>query len=413
MDRNDTPRKANTQIDRALHYFEPKFAGDEKTRTFVCILCKAAKNGTQKSNLLSHLRSIHPEIYAAKINIKYTSKKQMRINRLEMMHHLIELVTVNKMPLSTLLASGFQKIVEEQLTTFAEAGIPIDLNDKNLIEVKKEIHTTANNIREKIRSDVEKKCFSLSADIVSKNNQSILGIYIQYIKDGKMNVRCIGMKKLIQRHTGKYLSTVVRSCLDEYDWKFNQLISITTDNGSNMLTLLRNINDDLARHTEIAEQHGNEVAISELHIHHSEIIDIDCDDQIADILHQLDSDDQNEIDDLLMDICIDEDTDDLWRICDMACNDLPAQIECVAGTPLIFVNGINCAAHTVQLAVKDAIRLLHTDDSNVIKLARAVVKFLRKESTRNEASNRMIQTTLPAIDNETRWNSTFIMVNIF
>lgn len=95
-------------------------------------------------------------------------------------------------------------------------------------------------------------------------------------------------------------------------------------------------------------------------------------------------------------------------------DDLPDRIEEISGSSLIFVNGINCAAHTVQLAIKDALRMIGDDNKNVIKLSRAVVKFIRKESTRNEVINRKIKTIFPVIDVETRWNSTFMMVsNLF
>lgn len=76
------------------------------------------------------------------------------------------------------------------------------------------------------------------------------------------------------------------------------------------------------------------------------------------------------------------------------------------------VNGINCAAHTLQLAVKDALNLLHVDHKNVIKLTREVVKFIRKESTRNDIRNRGLNLKLPSMGVETRWSSTYMMVNI-
>lgn len=68
----------------------------------------------------------------------------------------------------------------------------------------------------------------------------------------------------------------------------------------------------------------------------------------------------------------------------------------------------------IVLRIKDSLRMVDDNNKNVIELSRAVVKFLRKESTRNEISNRKIKTIFPVIDVETRWNSTFMMVsNLF
>lgn len=85
-------------------------------------------------------------------------------------------------------------------------------------------------------------------------------------------------------------------------------------------------------------------------------------------------------------------------------------MENIINHKLFFVNGINCSAHTVQLAVMDALKLLTNDNLNVILLARVLVKFIRKETTRNESRNRGLKVILPALDVKTRWSSTYIMV---
>lgn len=94
---------------------------------------------------------------------------------------------------------------------------------------------------------------SMSIDAVSKNNQSILGIYIQFIHNGTEKFRCIGMKTLTDRHTGKYLCAVTEECMREYDLSPKQVISITTDNASNMKTLVKNLDDASAHeHYELS-----------------------------------------------------------------------------------------------------------------------------------------------------------------
>lgn len=132
---------------------------------------------------------------------------------------------------------------------------------------------------------------------------------------------------------------------------------------------------------------------------------------IAELLNNLDDDDEEEVNMLLDDANFNFDEDGVnWEFdkCLMAtglgANMDPEEIN------VVFVNGINCAAHTLQLAVKDAIAQLPACHANVLRLAAKVCKFLRKESTKNEARNLGIKIKLPSMDTPTRWSSTYIMV---
>lgn len=71
------------------------------------------------------------------------------------------------------------------------------------------------------------------------------------------------------------------------------------------------------------------------------------------------------------------------------------------------------AAHTLQLAVNDALKLLGKNDSNIISLCRVVAKFIRLQSTKNEMHKVGLSSILPKLDVETRWSSTYLMVSFF
>lgn len=79
-----------------------------------------------------------------------------------------------------------------------------------------------------------------------------------------------------------------------------------------------------------------------------------------------------------------------------------------------FAHSIKCAAHTLQLAVKDALNDIDDEDAEVINLSKEVSKQLRLHSIRNELKEAKIKIVLPKLDVETRWNSTYLMVrNIY
>lgn len=163
------------QIDKGLTYFKQQSA-NVNIKIFECTLCRKSINGTKRSNLLAHLKSVHRDIYESKINIQ-NPENDVKVERLKCMQHLVELVTVNKMPFNLLLKYGFQNLIAEKLNTFDEAGIGINLNYSNLQEIKRHLGESAMKIRNAIISEVQNKLVSLSVDIVSKNNRSILGIH--------------------------------------------------------------------------------------------------------------------------------------------------------------------------------------------------------------------------------------------
>lgn len=82
-------------------------------------------------------------------------------------------------------------------------------------QLKDHLQKTADKIKKQIVDEVGTKLLSMSCDIVSKNGRSILGVYIQYIIQGELKVRCIGMIELRDRHTGAYLCQLIKGRFDD------------------------------------------------------------------------------------------------------------------------------------------------------------------------------------------------------
>lgn len=79
----------------------------------------------------------------------------------------------------------------------------------------------------------------------------------------------------------------------------------------------------------------------------------------------------------------------------------------VTGKP-VNVFKVKCAAHSLQLAIRDGIK--HSDVKNLIKICGIAVKILRKPNIFNEAREKNLMTIIPRYDCLTRWSSTFLMV---
>ena len=69
---------------------------------------------------------------------------------------------------------------------------------------------------------------------------------------------------------------------------------------------------------------------------------------------------------------------------------------------------LRCAAHSLQLAVRDGVKG-HPSSTNIILKARVIAKKLRAPNM--TASLKRKNALLPIIDVETRWGSTYMMIN--
>ncbi|XP_055306894.1 uncharacterized protein LOC129571157, partial [Sitodiplosis mosellana] len=86
------------------------------------------------------------------------------------------------------------------------------------------------------------------------------------------------------------------------------------------------------------------------------------------------------------------------------------QISVEHGHQSFDLSAIRCAAHTLQLVVKDALNNMPQETKNIILLCRRVAKILRLESTKYLLEGSGIQLKKPKLDVETRWGSTYVML---
>lgn len=364
---------------------------------FKCTLCGAPRNGNKPSNLVAHMRSHHNEIYILHIRrSEHSASVLLKLERLHLLQICVELTTINKQPFNHILHSGFQRLISSQLVKFEKAGDPLDLRSSHLEPVKEHLRRTAVKLRDKIKAELEKNLLSVSVDIVTKNNRSILGIYAQFIATDKLVVRCIGMEEMHERHTGKHIAEMLKGCLAKYNIGLDQIVSITTDNASNMRSCIKNINDELQLQTE---DDGADDLDS------FDYLNIDDDHSTENGAGAASS--SSEVD-VLMDALLP--AEDEWVFSSYASNELAESIR--SQNSFLFVNGINCAAHTIQLAVKEALLDLSSDHEHIIRNCREFCKFTRLQSTICEIKKRGIEKRLPALDVPTRWSSTYIMVYI-
>lgn len=399
-----SPRKRNKPsessiFDKSKPFFEsPEEIVYNGTRKLMykCRSCAKNINATKPSNLSSHMSHVHPEIYFAKI--KPIVKESFAVKRLRILLNAIEIVTINGRPFSSLRDSGYQAGLERKLQKLKDAGFGINFTDPMLHEVKQYISDIAGKVRSKIQDEVNKKMVSVLVDITTRNGRSVFGITVQFIAGKRLIVRSLGLIELIESHTGINLSRVLYECSKKFGIEKRRIISITTDNGKNVVKMIRDFNEI----NESSDTMGEST------------VNLAC----RSLFHELDESDDEKIDETIEQLLAEEKTEDealeaLFheqellanaQLLETVSNDFTCDDEIYEAT------GTNCIAHTTQLLIKDAINALATRYKNIIELSREAVKFLRKQTTIHEMNATGFKFKMPRIDCLTRWGSTCLMV---
>lgn len=359
---------------RVQKYFVPELEKD----FYKCTLCQSNKSvsGKKKSNLVSHVRSCHPEI----LENSNECKLELRKKRLKIIQSLAEIVTVNGRPFNSLMDSGLIHLIENDLEVLDSAGFGITLN-KNLIEIKEYVKMLSLKIQKILSLEVKNRSLSLLLDIGSRNGVSILGIGIQYMKDDIVYNKPIGMIPLQKSHTAAYIIEELKMCLELYDIEINQIIAVVSDNASNMLAATKRLDKF------IMEQNNNEeIIVDEPDFNHRGLNRQEILSSIME-MHELDS--------ILSD---DENFEQLFT-----------EVIGELSKHTTSVITIRCAAHSIQLAVRDALK--KSNFYQVLALSKYVVKKLHTSNYKYTIHEAKVDCIKPRLSNDTRWDSDLQMVS--
>ena len=117
--------------------------------------------------------------------------------------------------------------------------------------IKNEIELTAASIKKEIKTELKNKIFSLKIDSVSRLNRSVLGINVQYVVKNKIQIKTLAMREMLYKHSAVNIKQIVMDTLNEYDLHVDQIHSITSDNGNNMIKTTSLLNEDVDIEEEI------------------------------------------------------------------------------------------------------------------------------------------------------------------
>lgn len=397
--------------------FQQIFKYSEQNKVTKCLIdeCEKQYAGYHASTLRRHLKSTHNDIYNQLSRIKKQRRKRVIVipeKSSEIRLALVELCTKNGRPFSILNDSGLKKILnlvacncgDSSSSTDANAATaggdgngagttsdeddmrnndnPTDkLSGYSMYHLVRDIGSACLHIKSLIRKEVKNIFVSVMVDIRSKHGKSILGIQIQYVIDNKIKLRTIGMIRMLQSHTGSFIATLIKEKLAEYNITLNQVYTLTTDNGSNMLkacSLLENI---------AAVDENDELSPSGL------------DEEIDTLANYLN------IEDLLINDDDEEEESVLFND-----RNLNAAARIIVGenNQIQHITGISCGAHTLQLEIVDSINKWELKYGLLAK-CREIMTKLRTQNIL--AIINLKQLKVPILDCLTRWGSQYLMVN--
>ncbi|KAI8116030.1 hypothetical protein CVS40_11824 [Lucilia cuprina] len=202
----------------------------------------------------------------------------------------------------------------------------------------------------------KKRLVSLKIDSATRLSRNVFGISAQFIKNSEIQSRILGMVELkgAGSSSSRNVATEILNMLTKYNVNLNQIISITSDNGANMIKTTKRLS-----HCSIFEEgrEGHDV------------------------------EDGNEM--YLLNINSFEDNN---------------QIQ------LGDIQICRCAAHTAQLCALDVIK--DVEIKNFLLSCRNVSKFIKKSSNGYHEIFELKSLTLPQLDCPTRWVSTNNMIKL-
>lgn len=300
-----------------------------------CKTCKCKIVGSHVTNLKRHMLAYHIELYNQEredfdnhlVENEGGKKFCVCYSEKEITNACLRIVTENSQPLSFFDSEAF-KILTDQIFK----GLNMSpIRSHNIITI---ISDEYERIKDMISRKIKGKVFSLKMDSATRNERSVLGINIQLIVDGKIEIYTLSISEMRTSQTAQNLKEHLQEVLNEFGISKTQIFSVTTDNGRNMLKSV-------------------------------DLLGVYSDDDNADD----NSDDGDE----------DEDNGDN-NITQYSANSVAENQDSFWEN--LFeehhqIHSVRCAAHTLQLAIHDFLR--NDERMTIIHSVRQIVKTLRTQ----------------------------------
>jgi len=300
------------------------FKFDVQNNESTCKTCGLKFNGSYVTNLRRHMVTNHLQMYQEeREKIEDERSKQVFEKKCKFFVQLsIEEVKNACVALVTKESQPFSLLDCNAFKVFTEQIFKgLDMPIINSVNIMDYVIEKYENLKTAVKNSCKGQMISLKMDTATRLERSVLGINIQIIKHNKIQIYSLAMKELNGRHTADNLKEELENVLKEFEIKKSQIYCITTDNGRNMLKAVEIFSNENSNESEEDEEEA-----------------INSEKFAETLMENVCSEEQNII-------------------------------------------SVKCAAHTLQLAVKDYLSNTEKDEK-IISRARDIVKTLRTPTFR-------------------------------
>ncbi|XP_067644159.1 uncharacterized protein [Eurosta solidaginis] len=201
-----------------------------------CKICHRILSSDHLGNLKSHLlrkrkeeyneNNTYVEIKTLQDDVKY--KIIFTMSRNEVRKSCSDFVAECGLALQVFSSSHMQKV----LTPICQQVGLNNINRNNIHHVlQKEVHNEIDSLKTLLKNRI----FSIKIDSAKRFDRNIVCINAQLLDKGEIVIKTLLVTNFTERHTAKNLKQIIMETLEKYDISIEQIYSITSNNGQNMI----------------------------------------------------------------------------------------------------------------------------------------------------------------------------------
>lgn len=219
----------------------------------------------------------------------------------------------------------------------------------------------------------------------------------------------IGVVELNEKHTAANLKRIMFERLGIFAIEENQMATVTVDNGSNFIAMIKSMNDTYGTNGNNAPTpQTDHSSVDSIDLNRAELNSVSnsqlfSDDEIQLMIMEAEAEMENEEESTSIEI-----DDEVYLDDETEYDNLLAELNNEFVLRTKFISGIRCGEHTLQLGITDMLK--SQDVVVLIRLVKAAVIKLRRSSYRNKLIELKIEFKIPHMYCTTRWGSEFVMV---
>lgn len=378
-----------------LDNLAPVISGSGTDARRQCAICKKSLN-PRRDNVIRHYRSHHNETLIEESKKFITIQSQLT-TREQYIENIVEITVNNNLAFSVWNDRAMQ--LNQKGLSIAHGVTCSSRSMRDLLTKYSE------RVKERMTTELQDRRLCLKFDIASRKGRSILGIAAQFIDTWDQEIRYLAMTEIFGSATAENLRGIIDSTLAAYQLTVpNNVYAMTSDSGGNVLKASRMVLEEVDWSVNEEERQHMRDQIQQFELEQDGSDDEQEEDEDTQEMDDLPATEDSEDFDIDMDIA-NEPT--------QRSETTPASIAALHATldaalRPYQVKETKCAAHVVQLAVGDFLKLkgrrgFLDELKNNVKEVRKYIRKLPPTATKPK---------MPILANDTRWGSSYDMVRI-